>query len=128
MQGREHVPFIWPKGVKRNEELVVLTVADEKELATALKSIPPEKQTAMVGTHSGPFHTDEVLACVLLKYTKLAPTAIIRTRSDEILAKLKVVVDVGGKFNPSDTKYDHHMRDFKGICLLLMDRDVQCEP
>lgn len=119
MESHGYTPFIWPKAVPRNKELVVATVADEEELNKTLPKSLTEKPYSVVGTHSGVFHADEVMACVLLKYAKMltAPGLIIRSRNDNLLQKLKIVIDVGGKFDPKEIRYDHHMKEFKGIYL-----------
>ncbi|EAR83677.1 melanocyte proliferating protein, putative (macronuclear) [Tetrahymena thermophila SB210] len=67
-----------------------------------------------IGTHSGVFHCDEVLACVMLsKYTSEFKDGIItRTREQEILDQQNIIVDVGGIYDPSKHRYDHHQRSF----------------
>ncbi|KRX02574.1 hypothetical protein PPERSA_11914 [Pseudocohnilembus persalinus] len=69
-----------------------------------------------IGTHSGCFHADEVLACVMLtKYTKDYKDAeIIRTRDSQILDQMDLVVDVGGVYEPERHRYDHHQKSFTG--------------
>lgn len=114
-----YMPFVWPKKVPRNEEFAVVTVDDEKALNEALAKHPAAagKPSTLFGTHSGVFHCDEVMASVLLKYAKVLvpPAVIIRTRNEELLKKLKLVYDVGGICDPKKLRYDHHMRDFKGM-------------
>ncbi|XP_078041097.1 MYG1 protein C27H6.8 [Augochlora pura] len=67
-----------------------------------------------IGTHNGTFHCDEVLACYMLKtLPRYKDAEIIRSRDLDILNTCDVVVDVGGKYDPSTHRYDHHMRDFK---------------
>lgn len=69
--------------------------------------------TTKIGTHSGKFHCDEVLACYMLKLLpKYAEAAIVRSRDKAILDKCDIVVDVGGVYDPSSNRYDHHQRDF----------------
>src|SRR5437868_2290590 len=69
--------------------------------------------TKMIGTHSGKFHCDEVLACSLLReLTEFKNAEIVRSRDQNVLAKCDIVVDVGGVFNPSILRFDHHQRDF----------------
>ena len=51
------------------------------------------KKTLYIGTHDGKFHCDEVLACYML-------------RIDEC----DIVVDVGGVYDPSTHRYDHHQK------------------
>ena len=67
-----------------------------------------------IGTHSGSFHCDEVMACFLLRNTKeFADASIIRTRDKAILDTLDIVVDVGDEFDPSRNRFDHHQKSFK---------------
>eukprot|EP01015_Nassula_variabilis_P016475 TRINITY_DN2529_c0_g1_i19.p1 TRINITY_DN2529_c0_g1~~TRINITY_DN2529_c0_g1_i19.p1 ORF type:complete len:351 (-),score=57.88 TRINITY_DN2529_c0_g1_i19:53-1105(-) len=71
-------------------------------------------QTKQIGTHSGTFHADEVLGCVMLtKYTQLFQNAnIVRTRDQNILDKLDAVIDVGRIYDASIHRYDHHQGEF----------------
>lgn len=58
-------------------------------------------------THSGHFHTDELLAVatLLLKY----PDAeIVRSRDPKIAESADVVVDVGHIYDPAKFRFDHH--------------------
>nr|XP_034185396.1 UPF0160 protein MYG1, mitochondrial isoform X1 [Osmia lignaria] len=67
-----------------------------------------------IGTHDGCFHCDEALACFMLKtLPQYKDAIIIRSRDKGILDTCDIVVDVGGEYNPSKHRYDHHMRDFK---------------
>lgn len=69
------------------------------------------KMTKVIGTHDGTFHCDEVLACSLLKMLPDYKDAdIMRTRNPEKLATCDVVVDVGGVYDPTKHRYDHHQR------------------
>ncbi|OAG30915.1 hypothetical protein NEIG_00399 [Nematocida sp. ERTm5] len=62
-------------------------------------------------THDGAFHLDDVLACFMLK--KIYPHAnIVRTRNEDTIKTGDIVVDVGGVFDPTNFKYDHHQRGF----------------
>ncbi|KAM4044394.1 MYG1 exonuclease [Anomaloglossus baeobatrachus] len=66
-----------------------------------------------IGTHNGTFHCDEALACYLLRTLEPYREAeIVRTRDPQILAQCDVVVDVGGEYDPSRNRYDHHQRSF----------------
>lgn len=66
-----------------------------------------------IGTHNGSFHCDEVLACFLLKQLPTYKDAeIIRTRDQKVLDTCDIVVDVGGIFDPSKNRYDHHQKTF----------------
>ena len=68
-------------------------------------------------THSGNFHPDEVLAVASLLI--LYPDAqVIRTRDEEIIKQKKsedLAVDVGGIYNPSELRFDHHQEEGAGV-------------
>ncbi|XP_015591977.2 UPF0160 protein MYG1, mitochondrial isoform X1 [Cephus cinctus] len=67
-----------------------------------------------IGTHDGCFHCDEALACFMLKQLPRYKNAtIVRSRDQAILDTCDIVVDVGGVYDHSKHRYDHHMRDFK---------------
>ncbi|SAM03767.1 hypothetical protein [Absidia glauca] len=56
---------------------------------------------------------DEALAVWMLKQTAAFNQAkLIRTRDPARLAECSVVVDVGGVYDPTKHKYDHHQRGF----------------
>lgn len=69
-----------------------------------------------VGTHSGSFHFDEALGCFLIRLTpKFANSHIIRTRDPQVLDSLDAVLDVGGVYDPSRDRYDHHQKGFEEV-------------
>uniref|UniRef100_A0AC34GA46 Uncharacterized protein n=1 Tax=Panagrolaimus sp. ES5 TaxID=591445 RepID=A0AC34GA46_9BILA len=81
-------------------------------------------QNNNIGTHDGKFHCDEVFGCVLLKQlpefkdasiirTQFKDASIIRTRDPEILKQCKLILDVGGIYDPTKLRFDHHQREFK---------------
>lgn len=60
-----------------------------------------------IGTHSGVFQADDVLAVAMLRM--LYPEAeVIRSRKDDVLETCDVVVDVGGVYDHARRRYDHH--------------------
>ncbi|XP_054716616.1 MYG1 exonuclease-like [Uloborus diversus] len=67
-----------------------------------------------IGTHSGTFHCDEVLACSMLKHadSKYHDAEIVRSRDMKVLDECDIVVDVGGVYDPETHRYDHHQRSF----------------
>ena len=76
---------------------------------------PPAKRaclsTMKIGTHNGTFHCDEALACFMLKQLpEYKDAEIVRTRDPAVLDTCDIVVDVGGVFDPSKHRYDHHQR------------------
>lgn len=75
----------------------------------------PQKIPRSVGTHDGTFHADEVTACALLEYFNLIDhDKIKRTRSADDLRLCEYVCDVGGIYDPSIKRFDHHQADYKG--------------
>jgi uncharacterized UPF0160 family protein len=85
-----------------------------------------------LGTHSGTFHADEVTACaLLLVYDLIDQDKIIRTRDTDLLSNCEFVCDVGGEYNPSKKRFDHHQVSYKGdfssagmIWLYLCDQNI----
>lgn len=69
-----------------------------------------------VGTHSGTFHSDEALACFMLRLSKhFSGAEIVRTRDSKLLESVDAVVDVGGTYDPIRHRYDHHQREFDQV-------------
>lgn len=70
--------------------------------------------TLSIGTHSGTFHCDEVLACYMLRLLpQFAGAPVTRTRDPAVLAALDCVVDVGAEYDPDRLRFDHHQREFE---------------
>lgn len=68
-----------------------------------------------LGTHNGHFHADEITACALLiLYERINKELIFRTRDEDVLSKCEYVCDVGGVYDPSKKRFDHHQADYKG--------------
>ncbi|XP_066319242.1 uncharacterized protein [Miscanthus floridulus] len=69
-----------------------------------------------VGTHNGSFHCDEALGCFLIRLTsQFAGADVVRTRDSQILDTLDAVLDVGGVYDPSRHRYDHHQKGFSEV-------------
>lgn len=69
----------------------------------------------IIGTHSGRFHADEALAIALLSRhvdTKDKPLKVIRSRDPLQWAECDYLVDVGGEYDNSAHRYDHHQASF----------------
>lgn len=67
------------------------------------------------GTHNGTFHADEVTACgLLLLFDLIDRKKIYRTRDPEILKQCEYVCDVGGVYDPSIKRFDHHQLEYQG--------------
>jgi len=68
---------------------------------------------ASMGTHSGSFQCDEALGIWMLRQLpKWADARLVRTRDMDELAKLDIVIDVGGKYEADALRFDHHQRGF----------------
>ncbi|KAI0601644.1 metal-dependent protein hydrolase [Biscogniauxia sp. FL1348] len=66
-----------------------------------------------IGTHNGHFHADEALAVYMLRQLPAyAGSSLVRTRDPARLAECHTVVDVGGEYDASRHRYDHHQRTF----------------
>ncbi len=67
------------------------------------------------GTHDSGFHADEVTACaLLLRCGLIEESKIYRTRDPATLEKCEIVCDVGGIYDPSSKRFDHHQADYNG--------------
>lgn len=69
--------------------------------------------TKLIGTHSGTFQADEALGVWLLRQTSTYFNApVLRSRDMEELKKAEIVIDVGGIYDHSILRYDHHQRGY----------------
>jgi uncharacterized UPF0160 family protein len=64
----------------------------------------------LVGTHDGVFHADDVAATAVLELV-YGEVHFVRTRETKTLASCEVVFDVGGVYDPSTKRFDHHQKD-----------------
>lgn len=68
----------------------------------------------VIGTHSGVFHCDEILACFMLQQLpKYQNSRIVRTRDEAILKDCDIIVDVGSVYEPEKFRFDHHQKTFE---------------
>ncbi len=75
-----------------------------------------DKVLRSYGTHDGTFHADEVTACaLLLLFGLIDEQKIIRTRDLALLSSCEYVCDVGGTYDPTRKRFDHHQADYKGL-------------
>lgn len=78
-----------------------------------------------IGTHNGRFHCDEALAIFLLKLLpRYKDAVIVRSRDPDVLKPCDILVDVGGEYDHSKQRYDHHMRDFNESLSTVMKKDM----
>ena len=117
---------IFPSQCSRAKQLLAVLKPRLLQMST-IKKHCAEKT---IGTHDGTFHCDEVimtsslyatgqirimslqvLACYMLKkLPEFSDARIVRTRNESVLETCDVVVDVGGVYDSSKHRYDHHQR------------------
>lgn len=71
----------------------------------------------IIATHNGSFHADDVFGVAVLQAVLSADgveTQLIRTRDPELLRSADFTVDVGGEWEPSRGRFDHHQKGFEG--------------
>lgn len=68
----------------------------------------------LVVTHSGPFHADEVFAYALLRVFLGDELELVRTREPAIIARADIAIDVGGEYDASRGRFDHHQQSYPG--------------
>lgn len=70
----------------------------------------------LVVTHSGKFHADDVLSWSLLQYfhPQAQSMTLVRTRDASIIENADIVFDVGGIYDPSKMRFDHHQNEYTG--------------
>ena len=78
---------------------------------TATKRL--KTNSLVIGTHNGFFHADEALAVYMLRLLpEYSSSSLIRTRDQPKLDECHTVVDVGGEYEATKNRYDHHQRTF----------------
>lgn len=105
-RGPTMIPAIYDP--QRREEVMAMIRTD-----AIFHEIKPEYQT-FIGTHSGNFHCDEILAITMLRtLPEYKNAAVVRTRDIEVLKKCTIVVDVEAEYDPARNRFDHHQRGFE---------------
>ena len=67
----------------------------------------------VIGTHSGTFQADEAMGCWMLRQLpEYYEAKIVRSRDPITLDPLNIVIDVGGTYDHSKLRYDHHQRGY----------------
>jgi len=107
------------KNIIKNINLNVIST-ESLEIFNKNKSIFSSENSPnpmkIVGTHSGCFHADEVLAVVMIKYIpEFENMWVIRSRNKEIHNLTDILVDVGGLYDVEKKRFDHHMKEFNYV-------------
>ena len=66
-----------------------------------------------VVTHNGVFHVDDVVAFTIIK-TVVGEVNLIRTRDKDIIEEADIVLDVGGVYDLTIDRFDHHQKGGAG--------------
>ncbi len=80
----------------------------------------PKNNIITLAAHNGSFHTDDVFAIAtwllyLEKKVPGTPVQVMRTRHPAEIAEADVVVDVGGEYDSTRFRFDHHQRGGAGV-------------
>ncbi len=75
------------------------------------------KEKIKIVTHSSHFHTDDIfaVATLLLALEKDYEITVIRSRDQDIINSADYVVDVGGIYDESKNRFDHHQEGKAGV-------------
>ncbi|MEN9582660.1 MAG: hypothetical protein RL641_614 [Candidatus Parcubacteria bacterium] len=75
------------------------------------------KKEITIVTHSASFHTDDVfaVATLLISLPENTHAKIVRSRHPDEIKAGDYVVDVGGEYDPSRNRFDHHQKGGAGI-------------
>mmetsp|Transcript_20492 Transcript_20492/g.51607 ORF Transcript_20492/g.51607 Transcript_20492/m.51607 type:complete len:371 (+) Transcript_20492:70-1182(+) len=75
-----------------------------------------KRKMVRIGTHNGAFHCDEAFGCFMLRQTAgFRDAEVVRSRDPEVLKELDVVIDVGGVYDASAQRFDHHQKGFTEV-------------
>ncbi len=67
-------------------------------------------------THSGSYHCDDVMAVATLSlFLGKDAVEIVRTRDEEVIKTGDYVVDVGGIYDETRYRFDHHQKEGAGV-------------
>ncbi len=75
-----------------------------------------DKKKITIVTHSSGFHTDDIFAAatLLVLLEKEHEVIIVRSRDMSVIEKADYVFDVGGIYDPSTHRFDHHQEGGAG--------------
>lgn len=93
--------------------------AEAKAIAILDSARIKTSNVALVGTHDGAIHADELFAvaslCLLHEPLDKPSLSLIRSRDPTLLDQCDWLVDVGGEHDDGRHKFDHHQRGGAGI-------------
>jgi uncharacterized UPF0160 family protein len=65
-------------------------------------------------THNGTFHADDIFATAALSILLNEDIKVVRTRDEEMFTKGDYIYDVGGEYDPTRNRFDHHQHGGAG--------------
>ena len=87
--------------------------ANKDAPAPSSRSQSIRRTMVTIGTHSGSFQADEAMGVWMLRQLpEYASATLVRSRDPKVLETLTIVIDVGGTFDHTKLRYDHHQRGF----------------
>jgi len=115
-----HSPLSNPQFHINNKRIKNTSIRSYSTIETTMKSYKKANQeenvspsSKVIGTHSGTFQADEALGVWLLRQIPLYyKSKVIRSRDPDVLKTCDIVIDVGGEYNHSIKKYDHHQTPY----------------
>lgn len=72
-------------------------------------------ETKTIVTHNGLFHADETFGTAFLSLLLGSEVRVVRTRNPAQIEQADVALDVGGIYDNSKFRYDHHQREFTEV-------------
>lgn len=88
-----------------------------KSIIDRTKTIIFSGKEKVIAVHSGSFHADDIFAVAALSIyldSKGERYRIVRTRNEAEINNADFVVDVGGKYDPDNNRFDHHQVEGAG--------------
>jgi len=72
------------------------------------------KQKKILVTHNSTFHADDLFSTATLSILNKGNIKVIRTRDTQLIKIADYVYDVGGEYDPSTNRFDHHQKGGAG--------------
>lgn len=110
------ITFLRKIATPRSKEVFcsIKAISIRKMSQNGAKKAKLQVEPNTIGTHSGTFHCDEILAVFLLsQHPEFRNHKVLRTRDQQLLDQCDIVVDVGSVFDPAKKRFDHHQSTFQ---------------
>lgn len=84
-------------------------------MTTSIVTTRVTNATKTVVTHNGLFHADEGFGVAFLSLLLGSGMSVVRTRNPAQIEQADVALDVGGVYDNTKLRYDHHQKDFLDV-------------